>query len=194
MRGSGAASIAGLDRGALQPLVAAGACWLLASESQVEPRSLNHLLNRVFPDKIGPGFVERFLNFRPPLDSHDHEPSEDSAGLIQDAILEGEAGLRKIVVVERADLEFHDDEDFEADPVYSRSSAAFERVLAVAEELRAGELSKCPRCGLVGNLIGWFGLRTMDSKQIRQSWCRVCRSTRQSVGEETETREHTTKL
>jgi hypothetical protein len=171
-------SVAGVDRGAFQPLMAAGACWLSASDGAVTNSTLDRLLSDLFPDQILRGFVPKFLRFQSNVNAEASEGNSEDASLLQDALLEAGAALRKIVVAKREGVDFPEDEDFEADPVFRRASELFDKLRREVEASPAQEWSKCPRCGLVGGLESWFGMRIMDGKRVRQSWCRICRSLR----------------
>ena|SRR5271157_113570 len=176
MPGSNVRRICGLDRGAFNPLVAAAALWMEADGQEIQPKSLERLLAKQFPDKIVPGYLRRFQGFEPSLNDVPSEQSSEPTPLADDAMLEAGASLRKILISVRGNEVFNEDEDFEADPTYARSAEQLEKLRADVESLATRSLCECPKCSMIGGLQSWFGMRTIGHKQISQSWCRVCRS------------------
>jgi len=166
----------GLDRGAFQPLLAAGTAWLLASETQQTAKRLTELLVKVFPERIPSPYVRRFAAVRPSLGSDLAGEKAENAATIDNALLEAGSALRKILVTLNTEMEFKEDEDFDADPVYSRSVGLLDLLRPQVDGLASFELCQCPHCSLIGELHGWFGMRVIDNKPVRQSWCRVCRT------------------
>lgn len=175
--------LSGLDRGAFQPLLAAGACWLLASDDELSAKKLEGLVVKVFPERIAPDYVRRLAGLLPASGTGSKDSDAEGAAIVQDALLEAGAALRKILVSVRSDVEFREDEDFDADPTYGRAVGLLDQIRHSVEQLDWCNPCQCPHCALVGELQGWFGLRTIDRKPVRQSWCRVCRTLRGSSEE-----------
>ena len=168
--------LSGVDRGGFHPILAAGAAWLNATGNVLDDELVDALLSRAFPTNIVIGYTRRFADFAPKFGPLPKDAPIESGQFVQEAILESDAWLRKILVLSRPEAVFHDDEDFDTDPTYARALASLEELRPLVLELSTRELSRCPRCALVGDLHGWFGIRSMQRKTIRQSWCRVCRS------------------
>jgi hypothetical protein len=168
----------GVDRGAFNPIVAATAAWMTANDDELSARSVDLLVNRVFSDKLPKGYSRKFVDYEPRLGAIAGAPLSENASLIQDALLNANAALRKVLEFSRPSSIFHDDEDFEADPVYVRAARLLDQIRSETGGMHLRELSICPQCGLLGDIEGWFGMRVMEAKKIRQSWCRVCRSIR----------------
>lgn len=175
-----ARSACGVDLGGFHPLLAAGSSWVLASEQKLTVESLDEVLARGFRDQTPSGYVKRFTSYKPRRLSDTSNSVGDFSALIDEAVIESEAALRKILIEARSGAVYREDEDFDADPVYSRASRILEEIQNAAEEISPRECSKCPRCGLVADLLGWFGMRRISGRTIRQSWCRVCRTFRPS--------------
>lgn len=166
----------GLDRGAFQPLLAAGMAWLLASEAQQTAEKLSELLVKVFPASVPSPYVRRFIAVRPGVSSTSEDAKPENASVVDNALLEAGSALRKILVTVNDEIEYKEDEDFDADPVYSRSVGLLDQLRSRVDGLARLDLCQCPHCSLIGELHGWFGMRVVSDKPVSQSWCRVCRS------------------
>jgi hypothetical protein len=96
--------------------------------------------------------------------------------LLEQAFLEAKAALRRVVIGTSPVGTFDDDSDFDSDPTYARGSAELDGVELELTGLDEFDLARCPQCGLVGEVDTWFGWRKMSGREVRQSWCRICRA------------------
>jgi hypothetical protein len=168
--------IAGLPRFAFHPALAAGGAWLIVTGVRPDSLSLDRFLSSAISKKLPSGFAKKFARFRPVTGTARKSMEAAAATLAEDALVEAGSLLRSVLLANRADERFRDDDDFYSDPVYSRAADLLESLRTQVDQLGERNLSKCPNCGLVGDLNGWFGVRIMKKKGVPQSWCRICRS------------------
>jgi hypothetical protein len=167
----------GVDRLGFNPHITAIAAWLSASGVDPTPREVDRFLLIHFEKWSTSEYYERFMA----IQTGDREKASegenpDSSRMLREAALEAEASLRKLVVATSTRGSFSDDSDFESDPVYSRAIDFIDEGEAAAADLARFHLARCPHCSLIGEVETWFGRRSVRSRKIRQSWCRVCRS------------------
>jgi hypothetical protein len=158
--------------------MAGTAAWLLAKASDPSVEEVGRLAEVHFSKHLSAGYPERFQ-------AHPSSPRKGGPGstverdeLLEQAFIESKSALRRIVVGTSVKGTFHEDADFDADPVFAAAASALDSLELELTGLDKFSLARCPQCGLVGELETWFGWRTTGGKTIRQSWCRICRSSK----------------
>lgn len=165
----------GVDRLALSPPLAATTAWIIAKGSSPSNDEIERLGRSHFSSEISPGYVARFIGVRRGVSARLAKDRTGSFSLIEEGILTADSDLRKIIIATEPRGSFPDDASFESHTVYITGKDLIEGLRPALEELSSYELSRCPRCGIIGELNTWFGFRRLSGRTVAQSWCRVCR-------------------
>jgi hypothetical protein len=168
--------LAGIDRGCFSPYLAGTAAWLLAKGTSPTPSELGRLTSVHFAAHLVPDYAERFGSHTPPTPTKRQGAATERDAMLEQAFLEAKSALRRVVVGTSPVGAFGDDSDFDSDPTYSKGSTELDGIELELTSLDEFDLSRCPQCGLVGEVDAWFGWRTMSGREVRQSWCRICRA------------------
>ena len=167
---------AGLDREAFSPLVAALEAWLEADGRSADASALEQLGQACFENHLLPGYLPRFLTFVVHPSRHATGNVQVNGPLVEQAFVEAEAALRKIVVENNPGSEFDSDDGFENLPRYDSALGILVQLEPELQRLANLGISRCPKCTMIGETETWFGLRLMDGRPHPQSWCRICRA------------------
>lgn len=170
--------LTGVDRGCFSPYMAGTAAWLLAKGSSPTAPELGRLTSVHFAAHLVSDYAERFGSFKPPPPKTQPGGATERDALLEQAFLEAKSALRRVVIGTSPVGTFDDDSDFDSDPTYARGSSELDGIELEITALDEFDLSRCPQCGLVGEVDAWFGWRKMSGREIRQSWCRICRAGR----------------
>lgn len=171
-------SISGLERRCFNPALASVAAWIVASGGAPTDSDVERLITLHFPQYLPPGYFRRFVEVVPLADSAPVPPTAERDSMLAEAFLEAKSDLRKLVVATVPDGSFSDDADFEKHPVYAASISQLDGIELTLTSLDELDISRCPKCRIVGEVDTWFGTRLVGGHRIPQSWCRICRSTR----------------
>lgn len=174
---SDSSSRLGIERLGFNPHLSAISAWLSASGVEPSLPEIERLLFAHFEAFSTPTYVERFQSVQSVTRTQNiEEVRTESQRMLQEAGLEAEAALRKLVVSTTPRGSFRDDADFDSDPVYARALSIIGDDEAAAGSMAHFDLARCPHCRLVGEVETWFGRRRVSGRSLKQSWCRVCRS------------------
>lgn len=170
--------LAGVDRSCFNPYLAATGAWLLAQGTSPTVSEMARLTAVHFSPHLAPDYTERFAAHQPPAPVKRAGESTARDALLEQAFLEAKSALRRVVIGTSPAGAFDDDADFDSDPVYARGAIVLDGIELELTALDEFDLSRCPQCGLVGEVDAWFGWRKMSGREIRQSWCRICRASK----------------
>lgn len=165
----------GVKRLALSPPLAATTAWIIAKNSVPSADEVERLGRSHFSSEVSSGYVARFAKVKRGVSVRHATERASSFSLLEEGVLTADAGLRKIVIATEPRGSFPDDASFESHSVYTKGRDLIEGLRSPLEDLSNYELSRCPRCGVIGELETWFGSRRLSGRTIAQSWCRVCR-------------------
>ena len=165
-----------VDREAFNPLVAALEAWQEADGPTTDASALEHLGQACFGEHLMPGYLSRFLTFEVHQSRHPIGKLQVDGALVEQAFVEAEAALRKLVVENNPGSKFDSDDRFENFPRYVSALGILDRLEPALRGLADLDLSRCPKCTMIGETDAWFGYRLMDGKTHPQSWCRICRA------------------
>lgn len=166
----------GVDRLAFSPPLAATTAWIIAKDAVPSDDEVERLGRSHFSSEISLGYVTRFAKVKRGISVRPTADRTGSLSLLEEGVLTADSDLRKIIIATEPRGSFPDDASFESRMVYTKGRDLIEGLRVALEELCTYELSRCPRCGVIGELKTWFGFRRLSGRTIAQSWCRVCRA------------------
>lgn len=169
--------VAGLERDAYNPRLTALALWLVGSDlgQKIPADHLVEAASTRLTAQFAPGYLEKYLG---KLDGNRPEPEEPlrfQRFLVDDAITETEATLRRFALDELGIDPKSPTVAFEIYPKYVSAAEGFRALELRVRSLELMRITLCPTCLLLGSVATWFGYRTIKGKVIPQSWCSVCR-------------------
>ncbi len=169
--------IAGISRLGYNPRVTAAALWIAGDDSNAEIPESGFLeaSKELLAPYADPEYVEKYLDRLLEHPGSSEEPQRTQRHVIEDAIIETEAVLRKFALRDLGMDSAQPTEAFFSHPKYKAGVKGLRKIEPMIWELDSIRVTTCPTCFLVGSIATWFGYRQVRGKTIPQSWCVVCR-------------------
>ncbi len=170
--------VVGITRECYCPYAASLALWIAGRDvrTKFSKDGILAAAKRLPHKKAGKEYIKRFLDRGAPKVRKIDDPPLRQKHMIEDAIVETEAILRKFALRDMGIDPGEITDAFRTHSGYENAAKGLQEIKPDVENLGRLLLATCPHCGLIGDLEAWFGSRVVRRESIPQAWCRISRS------------------